>query len=129
MKVLKGLYVILWMIMFIIIGLGVGEFLLKIYHNYGEILLAKIFVCFISGAITSFLPGWILIEDWELNSRDTSTWIVAFFWIIGTVAPIIFGIENLLQIIVSLMIVPWLIIGSIIKSDLLKNIKNNKNNN
>ena len=105
MSVLKYLYIFLWLLVIpTIIGGGVGEYLVRIYHNFNGHFLAGIAVCFFSSAVVTWVPMIFLVEDVAFSGKETLLAVTLFLWIAGIIGPLLFGFRQLGLIITVLMV-------------------------
>jgi hypothetical protein len=96
MKALKYLYIFLWLFVIpAIIGGGVGEILLRMYHNFSEHLLAGVAVCLFSGAVVTWIPMAFVIQGADFGEKKEFLAITLLLWIAGCVAPMLFGFRHL----------------------------------
>lgn len=105
MKFLKYSYIFLWVLVIpVIIGLGVGDLLLRIYNNFNEHLIAGITVCFFSGAVVTWVPMVFVVEEVNFKEKDTLLGISLLLWVAGIIAPLLFGFQQLGRSIAILLI-------------------------
>ncbi len=105
MKALKYTYIFVWVFIIpIIIGQSVGDYFLRIYHNYNEHFLAGAVICILSAGIVTWFPMIFIVERADFYAKQE----LAPFALIGgagaVLAPIIFGFQNLGLIITLLLI-------------------------
>lgn len=105
MKPLKYFYVFLWIFVIpSIIGQGLGDSLLRLYHNFNEHFFVGGAVCLISGSVVTWVPMGFLIEGVEFGVRTELIALTILVWIAGCIAPILFGFQNLGIIMTVLLI-------------------------
>lgn len=107
--ILKYSYAFLWLFVIpVIIGLGTGDLLLRIYHNSNEHLLAGVVVCFFSGAVVTWIPMTFLIDGAEVGREREHSQLfhsTLFLGIAGCAAPILSGFEQGLDTAITVLLI------------------------
>src|SRR3989338_11264605 len=122
MKFLKYSYMFLWILVIpVIIGASVGDFLLKIYHNFNEHLLACIAVCFFSGAVVTWVPMSVfVVEKVDFQWKDRLLTLSLLLWVAGIIAPLLFGFQQLGRSITILLFISAVVTVYAINSEISK---------
>jgi len=92
----------------VIIGLGVADLLVRIYDNLGQGWIVYFVVCILTGAVCTWFPMLLAIENTELLHRGMIFSAIIVGWFGGICAPIIIGFHSLGKIITVLLIITTL---------------------
>lgn len=93
-NVLKYFYIFLWLFVIpIIIGMSVGDGLVKMYDNFDKHWVAGLCVCFFSGAVVTWFPMFFIIEETPYEELNSLYAFVVIGWPAGSISPLIFGFK------------------------------------
>ena len=132
MKILKYFYAFLWLFIIpVVIGLSVENFLIKIYSNYDEHLLAGLVVCVLNSLAVTWIPGGFLIIDINIRKKHDLLVLTLLLWVAGLVTPLLAGFRSFSTAVTVLLIFSAWLTMEIIKKEMYeisKHIQDRKYN-
>ncbi len=119
MKILKFFYAFLWLFVIpLIIGLSVEYYLIKIYRNYDENLLAGLVVCVLNSLAVTWIPGGFLIIEINIQKKHDLLILTLFLWVAGLVTPLLAGFQSFGAAVTVLFIFSALLPMEILKKEI-----------